>query len=84
MIPLEKLRNHIGELIHLKTELFWYDTIVWDGIEGRVCLLLDAQEFDPDPAEACTCGSSDATVLLFMDGSPKWVIICEDAVEFIQ
>jgi hypothetical protein len=36
----EQLKNHVGGLIRIKTDLYWYNTGVWDGIEGRVCLLL--------------------------------------------
>jgi hypothetical protein len=41
MTFFEKLKAHVGGLVHLKTDLYWYDSFLWDGNEGRVCLLLD-------------------------------------------
>jgi hypothetical protein len=42
MTFLDKLKSHVNCLIRLKTQLYWYNSDVCDGIEGRVCLLLDA------------------------------------------
>jgi hypothetical protein len=44
MTFLEALRSHKGGLIRLKGELFWYGGRGWDGIRGRVCLLMDARD----------------------------------------
>jgi len=44
MTLLEELDAHKGGLIRLKGELYWYGGRGWDGIRGRVCLLMDARD----------------------------------------
>jgi hypothetical protein len=83
-----KLKAHIGGLICLKTQLYWYNLCDWDGAEERVCLLLDiATSSTRDSAyalAASTKGQGTVVALLFIDGSPKWVLLSKEAVEFIQ
>ena len=42
MVLLEQLRIHVGGLIRLKGELYWYGGRGWDGCPGRICLLMDS------------------------------------------
>lgn len=37
----EQIRAHIGGLIRIKHQLFWYDSRNWDGIRERFCILLN-------------------------------------------
>jgi hypothetical protein len=94
----KQLHVHIGGLVRLKEQLYWYDSCVCDGVEGRVCLLLDVADADDlpllDARIACSDQPPAATVLgqrhetwkvlLLIDGSPKWVWLSEDIVEFIE
>jgi hypothetical protein len=99
MTFLDKLKSHVNCLIRLKTQLYWYNSDVCDGIEGRVCLLLDAttaadglvleaRHIDIEIVEPVDESNyplyPDAFALLFIDGSPKWVCLSEKIVEFIQ
>lgn len=44
MTFIDKLKAHIGGLVLIKTELYWYDASRYgpDEDPGRICLLLDA------------------------------------------
>ena len=42
MTFLEQLQSHVGGLIHLKTELYWYHNGRWDEIPDQTCLIFDA------------------------------------------
>jgi hypothetical protein len=102
MIFKEQLRAHIGGLVRLKTELYWYHLFSCDGVEGRVCLLLDATfPTDPErwelshwrvPAATGTThvngfhdiAAPEATALLLIDGSPKWVWISRETAELVK
>jgi hypothetical protein len=44
MIFFETLKNSIGGLLRLKTQLYWYGGRGWDGSLGRACLILDADD----------------------------------------
>lgn len=41
MTFFKQLRAHTGGLIHIKRQLFWYDSRNWDGIPERLCILLN-------------------------------------------
>ena len=41
MTLLEKLQSHRGGLVRLKSDLYWCSGRVFDGIQSRICLLLD-------------------------------------------
>ena len=41
MTTFEQLQSNKGGLLHLRTELFWYDGRGHDNDPGRFCLLLD-------------------------------------------
>jgi hypothetical protein len=67
---LKKLRVHVGGLVRLKNELYWYNPAGWDGIKERVCLLLDTYpaadlaELDPwFAASVSTHGSGEPEVV---------------------
>lgn len=89
MTLFEQFHSHIGGLIRLKTQLFWYNSSSWDRVEERVCLLMDvASDYDrvllPDATVALGSKPRSAIdVLLFMDGSPKWAFLTKEDVEFI-
>jgi hypothetical protein len=94
MTFLERLRSHKGDLLRLKTELYWYDRGVWDRSPDRVCLILDADQFrPPDTCAAGTTGwtsstttavrSTTAAAFLLIDGQPQWVWVVEKDVELL-
>ena len=95
MTFLKKLKAHVGGLVLIKTELYWYKTRKWDGAHESVHLLLDvldpaedvAGDISPEAAARWTCpieAASPIAVLLFIDGSPKWVWIYHVAVELLK
>jgi hypothetical protein len=91
MTFLERLHTHIGGLVHMKFGLYWYSSCSCDEITGRICLLLDVacasasqtSRIHPNAASIGRCGNP-VFALLLIDGSSKWVLISEDAVELIQ
>ena len=95
MTLLERLQSHKGGLIKLKTELFWYGGRRWDENPGCACLLLDAAATAataaarttttvvPTRADIDGSGSRTATAYLLIDGSPHWVWIAAEDVEFL-
>jgi hypothetical protein len=96
MTFIKQLKDHIGGLVRIKTALFWYDTRSHDGIEGRVCLLLDATTQHRDPsavAPGSLCATTDtvnsraenlAYALFLIDGSPKWILTSKKDVELLK
>ena len=62
MTLIEALQAHRGGLVLLKTEIFWYAGRGWDGITGRVCLLMDAAPSPPfvDAATSTTAARAAA------------------------
>jgi hypothetical protein len=91
MTFLEALQSHKGGLILLKSELFWYSGRGWDGITGRVCLLMDAVlTYDaaallgPLPAGTTRAADPDApAVCLLIDGRPHWIWVGADDLELL-
>ena len=90
MTLLERLYAHKGRLIRLKTELFWYnDAQIRDNSPGRICLLLDSADYinNKRSARTATAGygrDSQAAAYLLIDGSPHWVWLYEDDIEFLN
>jgi len=86
MVLLEQLRIHVGGLILLKSELWWYGARAWDGARGRICLLMDAA---PTAASArrwpaaVTGSACAAATLLLIDGRPHWVWVSADDLELL-
>ena len=89
MVILEQLRIHVGGLVRIKSDLFWYDSRGWDGTRGRICLLMDAGPSDTAAfiaAAARTTAPALATAtlaLLLVDGQPHWVWVGSDDLELL-
>jgi len=88
----DKLQKSRGELLRLKTQLYWYDGRGWDNHPGRICLILDAAErpavIAPDASvpgarSAFNFAEEAASVLLLINGSLEWVWIDKQSVELI-
>lgn len=96
MTFLDKLKEHIGGLIRIKTELYWFnprspgDPPKADGTPGRVFLLLDARReishafIDACPAEGDRPRSQSASILVFFDGMFRWIWVWCEVLEFID
>lgn len=95
MTTFEQLQSRRGGLLHLKTELFWYDGRGHDKDPGRVCLLLDvitadaARATDVEPIARTTAArigrlEAIAVALLLIDGQPQWVWLAEQDIEVID
>jgi len=86
MVILEQLRIHVGGLVRIKDELFWFGGRGWDGITGRVCLLLDAAPARSAhfvQATATATGEGVACALLLLDGAPRWVCAGANDLELL-
>jgi hypothetical protein len=89
MTFLEKLQAHIGGLIFLNTQIYWYNTRSYDGIKRRICLLLDAAPgwggsiLDGDALRNLPVNER-VKALLLIDGLSKRIWVSEETVEFIQ
>lgn len=100
MTFLDQLHSHVGCLVRLKTELYWYGSDSWDRVKERICLLLEVGDSleCPPPLGSPVLRNVDATVriphpdesipcaatLLFIDGSPRMIWISKRDVELIQ
>jgi hypothetical protein len=90
MMLFDKLSAHIGGLIQIKTELYWYDSESYDNIQNRVCLIADVtrragrHEGKECAARTLTFKASDVFALLLIDDSLKWIRLCENDVELIR
>lgn len=95
MTLLNQLQAHRGGLIRIKSELYWCYGRGWDGVPGRICLLLDVATDNDLPADitattrpgAMASRSGTATVaaaLLLVDGTPRWVWVVAEDVELID
>lgn len=93
MTLLEKLQSHKGGLVMLRSELYWYDSPLgkeWDGVRGRICLLLDVRpaedvRFRLDAQQAQIHGTRlRLAAQLLIDGVPRWSWIAEDGAEVID
>jgi hypothetical protein len=84
----QTLQKSIGNIIRLKTQLYWFQKGVWDNNPGRVCLILDVLKHG-GPASACTVTSyntsnNEELVLLLINGLPVHVWTSEPDIEFID
>ena len=92
MTLFDKLKAHIGGLVLLKTELYWYNEGKWDKEHKRICLLVDAREqISHDLLVAAAAPlipiaplGPRVAVLLFIDNIPKWVWVYSSTVELLK
>jgi len=84
MTLFEQLQSHKGGLLHLKTQLFWYDGRGYDNNPGRICLILDAAATAVPAAAAISAAAAEAATLLLIDGSPQWVWVAGQDIEVID
>jgi hypothetical protein len=92
MTTFEQLQSNKGGLLHLKTQLYWYDGRGHDKDPGRVCLLLDvltgddARDIHVEPVARTTAAAARATAvaLLLIDGQPQWIWLAEQDIEVID
>ena len=47
MTLLEELRTHIGHLVEVNCQLYWFKINCWDGPQKRLWVLLDAIDLTP-------------------------------------
>jgi hypothetical protein len=96
MTFLQQLQAHKGGLLHLKTQLYWYDgrQLYWydgrgyDNNPGRVCLILDATAAAAADAAAATTAATAAVTTaaaahLLIDGRPAWIWVAEQDIELL-
>ena len=92
MTLLDRLHTHKGGLVQIKSELFWYDGRGWDGVPGRIGLVLDAR---PAGAVSTTTAATPtaavamslvtvAVALLLVDGAPHWVWVVAKDIELLD
>ena len=87
MTLLEKLQAHKGDLVCIKSELYWYERRSRDGSPGRICLLLDAETvalYDAKTAAIDFGVISQAAALLLIDGAPHWVWAAAEDIELLD
>ena len=89
MTFLEDLQAHKGGLVRIKSDLFWYGGRGWDGITGRVCLLMDTAAAEAVASAAASTAAPRAAVahtaaLLLVDGAPHWVWVAQADVELLS
>ena len=85
-MTVEELKARIGCLIRIKTELFWYDSRHWDGVSGRLCILLGVGSLLDDKADARALhlGFDEVSLQLLIDGHPRWIILGEKSFEVVE
>jgi hypothetical protein len=91
MTLLEQLRAHVGGLVRIKSQLYWYGR-GWDGVHDRVCLLMDttpavtpaATTAARAPTAASPHATTAAAALLIVDGAPHWVWIGQEDVVLLR
>ena len=91
---IEQLRDHVGGLIRLKTEIYWTGS-GYDARPGRTCLLLDVATLAAQLHVASTdgaitaarnnsvAGSLSGVALLLIEGSPHWVWLVKEDMELL-
>ena len=87
MTLLERLQNHRGGLLRIESQLYWYGGRGWDGVPGRICLVLEANADEAARARVAataTAAAAASTALLLVDGSPHWVWVAEADVEILD
>jgi hypothetical protein len=83
-MKFEELRTHIGCLVHIKTELYWYDGRHWGGITERFCILLDIGSILDDKAAAGHHAADEYNLQLLLDCRPQWIILGKKSFEVVK
>ena len=73
-----------GDLVRLKTQLFWHDVLSWDGNPGRVCLVLAVRRRHKEPSASTTNANATTAAHLMIDGLSRWAWVAEQDVEVIE
>lgn len=95
---LETLQGKKGELIKLKSQLYWYDGVGFDDVPSRICILADAAVSSDDmvattvaafTAAGLTVRNKEESVdavaaLLLFDERFHWVWVAAPDVELID
>lgn len=85
---LDRLRAHKGGLVRIRSQLCWYGGRGgWDGVPGRLCVLLDATADPAGVRAAATAHAGPATAvaaLLLIDGAPHWVWMAVEDIELLD
>ena len=82
-------RAYIGNLIKIKTQLYWLTEWRWDRVQERICMLLNVGEqvvaaVGEDVADAMDCREKDYYLHLLIDGRPNWVRLNRQSFEVIE
>lgn len=89
----EELRSHIGCLICINHELYWFTEDRWDGVPERFCILLAVDsEVETQPAPVARVWSSDWKndiivdhhLQLLIDDKPQWVTLNTEFFEIVK
>ena len=85
-MTVEEIRARIGCLIRIKTELYWYDDRLWDGITERFCILLVVESvlLCGQAARGRHLGYNEVSLQLLIDGRPRWIILGEKSFEVVE
>ena len=91
MTFLDKLKSHIGGLIRIKTELYWYKDRAYDNISNRICLLVDVNtNFDERNGATGSAwlrdrqGGGSAVALVMIDSGLQLIWMSNDDVELVE
>ena len=83
MTLLDKLQAHKGGLIHIKSQLYWYEGRKWDNNPGRICLILDAAANPREIPAACTAATEATAAYFLIDGQTAWIWLAEEDIELL-
>lgn len=87
-MTIKELETHIGSLIHIKTQLYWYGVQGWDENSDRFCILLDSKSISsPEGGRfmaTCALSSPKYVLQLLIDDEPWWVAACDDSYEIVE
>ena len=87
-MTVEELRNHIGDLIRIKTELYWYGGRGWDEDAEKLCILLNSKSLSSPEGGRCaaTCAvpSPQYALQLLIESEIQWVWACDNSFEIVK
>ena len=86
MTLFERLQAHEGGLVRIRSQLYWYYDRGWDGVPGRLCLVLDATAVGVATAAFTVAAArlQGAAALLLVDGAPHWVWVVAKDIELLD